>query len=206
MKNQLLIPLLSLFAFPALVWAAEDANLSVDNFDGSSAIGATWEIYFDSNNLGTKLNPFGFEKGSAKSDKGKHGHFYGHLGRNVDPWPYALVELPLSQEGPKDLSTFKAIRFHAKGDGKTYRVGLGRDAVKDHCQFQHPFTAPKEWTVIVCPLDKFAQPEWGKQIEKSFKDVTTVRFEAPAEGDDVDFDLRIDDVEFVTALPAAKKE
>ena len=206
MKNPVLLALLPVLALPALIWGAEGANLSVDNFDGSSTIGTTWEIYFDKNNLGTKVNPFGFENGSAKSDKGKHGHFSGHLGRNMDPWPYAVAELTVDQNGPKDLSAYKAIRFHAKGDGKTYRVGLGRNAVTDHCQFQYSFTAPKEWTVIVCPLDKFAQPDWGKQIERSFKDVTTVRFEAPAEGDDVDFDLSFDDIEFVTTLPAVKKE
>ena len=206
MKNRVIISFLPMFALPALIWGAEDAKLLVDNFDGNTTTGTTWEIFFDKNNLGTKVNPFGFETESAKSDKGKHGHFFGHLGRNMEPWPYAVAELKVDQNGPKDLSAYKAIRFHAKGDGKTYRVGLGRNAVTDHCQFQYSFTAPKEWTVIVCPLDKFAQPDWGQQIERSFKDVTTVRFEAPAEGDDVDFDLSFDDVEFIAILPAVKKD
>ena len=206
MKKGLLVPMLCLLALPALIWASEDASLLVDNFDGGGPkFGKTWEIHFDMNKLGTKVNPFGIEKGSAKSDKGQHGHFFGHLGRNAEPWPYAMVELAFDQDGPKDLSAFKAIRFHAKGNGKTYRVGLGRKAVTDYCHFQFAFTAPKEWTLIVCPLDEFAQPDWGKPIERGFKDVISVRFEAPAGGDDEDLDLRLDDIEFITKVPAAKK-
>jgi Carbohydrate binding domain (family 11) len=207
MNKRKLIPLLSMLAFPALIRAAQDSDLLVDDFNGGGPkIGKTWEIHCDSRNLGTKVNPFGIEKGSARSDKGEHGHFSGHLGRKMYPWPYALVELAFSNDGPKDLSAFKAVRFYAKGNGKTYRVGLGRNAVTDHCHFEHSFTAPKEWTLIVCPLDEFVQPDWGIQIAKGFKDVISLRFEAPAGGDDEELDLHVDDVQFVNVVQAVKKE
>lgn len=207
MMKRKFIHIVWIFSLPAMIWSTQDSNMLVDNFDGNEPrIGRTWVINSDKNKLGTKVNPFGIEKTSAKSETGNHGHFYGHVGRNMDPWPFALVELSINQNGPNDLSAFKAIRFYAKGDGKTYRVSLGRKAAKDHCHFQYSFTTNKDWTVFVCPLDEFAQPEWGVQIEKGFKDVISVRFEAPSGGDDEDFDLHFDDVEFLTTIPVLKKE
>ena len=128
------------------------------------------------------------------------------MGKNKDPWPWALVELSWSDNGPKDMSSYTGLRFYAKGDGKKYRVRLGRAAVEDYCHFEYTFVAPKEWTLITAPLKEFTQPKWGKQIPRGFKDVTSVGFQALAPGDDENFDLRFTEVEFVTAAPAKKNK
>jgi hypothetical protein len=198
--------LLLVAPIPGLISAGDEKVLLVDNFDGDGPkLGNSWETYADDNKLGTKLNPFVMEKGgSPKSGKG-HAHFSGHMGKFKDPWPWALVELDFGADGPKDLSGYNSLRFYAKGDGKKYRVRLGRAAVEDYCHFEYAFVAPKEWTLITCAMDQFAQPKWGKQIAKGFKDVTSIGFMALAPGNDESFDLRFDDVEFVTGTPANKK-
>ena len=190
--------LLVLAAFPAFLPAGEPKRLIVDNFDEDRPkLGAAWETYVDDNKLGTKVNPFEVVKeGSPKDFKG-HGRFSGHTGKSKDPWPWAVLDLAFNDDGPKDLSGYKSLQFYAKGDGKKYRVRVGRVAVEDYCDFQFTFVAPKEWTLITAPLDEFKQPDGGKQIPRSFKDVNKVGFLALAPGDDEDFDLRFTNIVFV---------
>jgi Complex I intermediate-associated protein 30 (CIA30) len=198
MRKSLPILLISLTAFPALVWAGDEKTLAVESFDGNGPkLGTEWLTYLDENKLGTKVNPFAIVKdGSPKGSKG-HGHFSGHMGKSKDPWPWAVLDLGFGDNGPKDLSAYTHLRFYAKGDGKKYRVRLGRDAVKDYCDFEYTFVAPKKWTSINAPLAEFTQPKWGKQIPRGFKDVNKIGFIALAPGDDEDFELRFTDVEFV---------
>ena len=195
-----------LLLFPALVWAGEEKTLPVDSFDGTGPkLGMEWQTYLDENNLGTKVNPFAVVKdGSPKGSKG-HGHFSGHMGKSKDPWPWAVLDLSFGDDGTKDLSAYTHLRFYAKGDGKKYRVRLGREAVKDYCDYEFTFVAPKEWTRVTAPLAEFAQPKWGKQIPRGFKDVSKLGFLALAPGDDEDFELRFTDVEFVAKTPAKAK-
>jgi hypothetical protein len=196
MRNGLPLLLLFFVALPGM--AGEEKVLLVDNFDGSGPrLGTSWETYLDDNNLGTKVKPFVIVKeGSPKSAKG-HGHFSGHMGKSKAPWPWAVLDLAFNDDGPKDLSGYQSLRFYARGDGKKYRVRLGRTAVVDYCDYEYTFVAPKEWTRIVAPLNEFAQPKWGKQVPRGFKDVTKIGFLALAPGDDEDFDLRFTQVEFV---------
>src|SRR5207237_265779 len=144
--------------------------LVIEKFDGTGPkLGSSWETYHDDNNLGTKVNPFVIEKeGNPKGAKG-HGHFSGHMGKSKDPWPWAVLDLAFNDDGPKDLSGYTALRFWVKGDGKKYRVRLGRVAVEDYCDFEYTFIAPKEWTLITAPLEQFTQPKWGKQVPRGFK-------------------------------------
>jgi hypothetical protein len=206
MRKSLPILLLTLTALPALVWAGEEKILPVEYFDGAGPkLGMEWQTYIDENNLGTKINPFVIVKdGSPKGSKG-HGHFSGHMGKSKDPWPWAALDLAFGDHGPKDLSAFTSLRFFAKGDGKKYRVRLGREAVKDYCDYEYTFVAPKEWTRITAPFSEFVQPKWGKQVPRSFKDVNKIGFLALAPGDDEDFDLRFTDVEFVGKAAAKGK-
>jgi hypothetical protein len=195
--------LLLLIALPALSQAGDEKVLRVESFDGAGPkLGRAWETYIDENNLGTKINPFVILKeGSPKSSKG-HGRFSGHIGKNQKPWPWAALDLAFGDDGPKDLSGYKSLRFYAKGDGKKHRVRLGRTAVEDYCDFEYTFVAPKEWTRITAPLGEFTQPKWGKQIPRGFKDVNKIGFLALAPGDDEDFDLRFTDVELVADASA----
>ncbi len=200
------LPLLLLFVVvPGLVWAGEEKVILVDNFDGEGPrLGDAWEPYGDENNLGTKINPFEVVKeGSPKGAKG-HGHFSGHLGKNKDPWPWATLDLEFN-DNPKDLTTYTHVRFYAKGDGKKHRVRMSRAVIEDFCDFEYVFVAPKEWTLIMAPLNQFKQADWGKQVARDFKDVTKIGFLALAGGDDEDFDLRFTNVEFVSLAPPKKQ-
>jgi hypothetical protein len=203
MRSSFALLLLALIAAPLL--AGDEKTLRVESFDGTGPkIGTEWQIYHDEHNLGTKVKPFAiFKDGSPKGAKG-HGQFAGHMGKSKDPWPWAGVDLAFGDDAPKDVSAYTHLRFWAKGDGKKYRVRLGRDAVKDYCDYEYAFVVPKEWTRISAPLAEFTQPKWGKQIPRGFKDVKMLGFLALSPGDDEDFELRFTDVEFV--MMAAKKK
>jgi hypothetical protein len=191
---------------PAAAGGSQPKALVIDLFDGHGPkLGRSWEIYKDENNLGTKVDAFAFEKAANPKGFQGHGHFSGHMGKSKDPWPWAVLDLAFEDDGPKDLSGYKALRFWVKGDGKKYRVRLGRTAIEDYCYPEIAFVAPKEWTLVVLPLSDFKQPSWGKQVAAGFKDVTMVGFCALAPGDDEDFDLRFTGVEFIAELPAQKK-
>jgi hypothetical protein len=180
-------------------------SLLVDAFDGGPKIGGSWEVYKDDNNLGTKVNPFAVEKdGNPTGSKG-HGRFSGHIGKNMAPFPWAVLDLSWQDAGTKDLSEYKALRFWAKGDGKKHRARIGRAAVEDFCYPEAPFVAPKEWTRVTLALSDFRQPDWGKQVAAGFKDVKMVGFAALSPGDDEDFELRLAAIEFVKELPAKSK-
>ena len=183
---------------PGFVAAGGEKVLLVDKVDGSGPkLGTGWETYIDENNLGTKINPFTLETtGNPQGAKG-HGHFSGHVGKNKAPWPWAVVDLGFGDDAPKDLSAYKSLRFWAKGDGKKHRVRIGRVAIEDYCDYEQVFVAPKEWTRVMLPLAEFAQPKWGKQVERGYKDVNKVGFVALNSGDDEDFQLRFAEIEFV---------
>ncbi len=191
---------------PTLLLDGEKNSLLVDSFDSDAPkIGRSWETYKDDNNLGTKVNPFDILKeGNPKGFKG-HGHFSGHVGKNKDPWPWAALDLAFQDDGPKDMSRFKAVRFWARGDGKKYRVRIGRVAIEDYCYPEATFLAPIEWTLVTLPLSEFKQPKWGKQVPAGFKDVNMIGFMALTPGNDEDFDLRFTGVELIADLPAKGK-
>jgi hypothetical protein len=196
-------PILVLVLIASGMRAGDVKTLPVEAFDGAGPkLGMDWQTYHDEHNLGTKVKPFVIVKdGSPKGSKG-HGHFAGHMGKSKDPWPWAGVDLAFGDDAPKDLSAYTHLRFWAKGDGKKYRVRLGRDAVTDYCDFEYAFVAPKEWTPITAPLAEFTQPKWGKQVPRGFKDVKMLGFLALAPGDDEDFELRFTDLAFVSQPPA----
>ena len=193
-----LVPLFLLVAMLPAFGGEGEKTLLVDKVDGSGPkLGAGWETYIDENNLGTKINPFTHETtGNPQGAKG-HGHFSGHVGKNKAPWSWAVVDLSFGDDAPKDLSAYKSLRFWAKGDGKKHRVRIGRVAVEDYCDFEQTFVAPKEWTRVTLPLAEFAQPKWGKQVERGFKDANKIGFMALATFDDEDFQLRFAEIEFV---------
>ena len=120
----------------------------------------------------------------------------GHMGPQQAPWPWAALSLNLDTNGgPVDLSTYKAIRFYTKGDGKTHTVALNKASVTDYGDFQASFVSPSEWTQVTINFSDFSQPNWGKQLDKKFNDVMKLTF-APGVTDP-DFDFKIDDVEFI---------
>src|SRR5262245_19145250 len=65
---------------------AKGKVVTVDDFETGHAVNdASWSPSADSNNLGSVAD-FKVEPGDAG---GKVGHFYGKLGCNVKPWPWA---------------------------------------------------------------------------------------------------------------------
>ncbi|HVJ21205.1 MAG TPA: glycoside hydrolase family 18 protein, partial [Polyangiaceae bacterium] len=104
-------------------------TLRVGDFENGQlqhALGGPWESSFDPNGLGTTQSPSPL----ALSPGGRSGsksflRIFGHFGKSQAPWPYADVRASFESS---DLTPFSAIRFWAKGDGKSYVVAIVRSA------------------------------------------------------------------------------
>jgi hypothetical protein len=89
---------------------------------------------------------------------------------------------------PADLSAFRALRFRARGDGKSYRVLLFATRL-GQIPIGAAFTTSREWSVVELPFEAF-----GRGADFDGSDLTGVLFTAgPDEGE---FRLEIDDVSF----------
>ena len=95
-----------------------------------------------------------------------------------------------------DISRFRTLEFHARGDGKTYAAMLHRQSVTDGDDFRHLFTAPAEWTLVRLPLAAFAQGGWGTTVAAGCHDVVAIRFGVMAH--DEDFSFQVDDIALST--------
>lgn len=167
----------------------------VDDFESEDR---NWWLGCDQNNMGTTVSPSAYQRleGGSPVTPGYCAGFKGYLGPNEDPWTWAALQTSLAnQGGVTDISSYGSLMFYAKGDGKAYVVRLERQAVKDYCQFQADFTAPKDWALIKIPLSDFNQPNWGKHLDRDWTDVTNLVF-AP-ELHEANFDLRVDDIVFL---------
>ena len=116
-------------------------------------------------------------------------------------------------DSPVDVSQYHALTFFAKGDGKSYRVGIETESVKqlDSTDFhQFVFTTSPEWRQFVIPFSSFSQRGWDptKLVPFTAKDVITVAWSSV--GDPLEsINLAVDRVAFVnstlisetTALP-----
>jgi len=166
----------------------------LDQFEGTSpANGAVWGSEMDMNNLGTIATARPEDSGGAQK---MAIHLTGKLGKNGPPWPWATLAVNLEPNAtPVDLTHVVGIRFKAKGDGKPYKVAITRKAVTDYGTFAYSFSPGKDWKQYSVPLSKLKQPDWAKQVERSWTDATSLQFQ-PTIGEAA-FDLWIDDVEFV---------
>jgi chitinase len=179
--------------------SADAPTLLVSDFeDGGIAhkLAGNWESEFDQNKLGTTLHP-----GPLRVAPGGRGgsknclRFWGHFGKSgAPPWPYADVGAAMPSS---DLSRFEAIRFFAKGNGKTYMVVFRRGAVRDYGHFRAPFATTKDWTEIEIKFDDLRQPDWAHPVPRGFVDVTSIAFMPDVLFSDEEYDLSIDDVELV---------
>lgn len=178
-----------------------DANgvTKIDDFEKESpSLGTSWWEGCDQNKMGTTISPDPYTrlKGGSPKSPGYCAGMKGHLGPNEEPWAWATLSLALGNNGePMDLTTYKAIRFYTFGDGKDHLIRLQKISVKDFADFEAHFTAPKKWTQVTIPFDQFAQPDWGKKLERKFDDVKNVAF-APGLND-ADYDFKIDDLELL---------
>ena len=182
----------------SIVVAPAKDVLKVDDFEsGAPAYGGGWWEGSDGNGV-TKLAPVPFVAlaGGSPVSPGHCAGMKGHLAPMQAPWPWAILSENLDAGGkPVDLSAYKALRFYTQGDGKTHSAALNKASVTDYCDFQDGFISPAKWIQVTLPFSDFAQPTWGKQVEKKFNDVLKLSFTPGTP--DADFDFRIDDVEFV---------
>jgi hypothetical protein len=169
----------------------------LDDFEGAMAKnGQPWYSGCDTGNLGSTVSPDPFvpAKGGSKDSPGHSGRIKGHLGTEKAPWPWATLSLKMNGQ---DLTPYSAISVWVKGNGGSYRLLLGRTAVKDFAHFVTVFNAPKDWTKMTFPLSAFKQPDtWGEKIPMAWNDVEKIDF-MPLDNDK-DYDISIDDL---TLLP-----
>lgn len=174
---------------PDLPPPAPSSDLKIDDFEGDTAsIGvAWWAGTHDQAGSSIQPSPFVHAAGGAH---GKYcGRIHGHLGKDEhhDAW----VAFNISPPDP-DLRGYKAIEFWAKGDGKAHGVRLEKMSVRDYAHFEASFVAPEKWAKISIPFDAFKQPDHGKKVAASFRDINKIAFFPREFGSD--FDLSIDDV------------
>ena len=171
----------------------------IDDFEKDlPSFGTGWWEGCDQNKMGTTIFPDPYEriKVGSPASPGYCAGLKGHLGPNEEPWTWANLSLNLAgNETPVDLTTYKALRFYTKGDGKSHVVSLIKASVKDYADFQDPFTSPAKWTQVTLPMAEFAQPNWGTQLERKFDDVKSISFTPGLH--DADYDFKIDDLEFL---------
>ena len=177
--------------------------LTIADFESSwdkNNVGGGVFHYLDASRVGTKIgdNPWTTHSG-APAELGKHGVVIdGHMGISNPPrhaWTAFCTNLA-PDWSPVDIRPYRAVRFWAKGEGTKFNLAVRRKVVSDYANFKAIFTVPAEWTQIEIPFDKFGQPAWGKQEEKSFMDVTDICF-APEMQEGKDFRMELDNIEFV---------
>ena len=112
-----------------------------------------------------------------------------------------------SSEQSRDLGRFTGVQFYARGDGRTYRVVLARDSIKDGNHFVAEFTAGQDWKLVQVPFTKLAQsPYFGTLVPWSASDVKGVGFMAAASpGEATDFKVELDNIAFYTDIASTGK-
>jgi hypothetical protein len=182
----------------SVIVAPDKDVLKLDDFESSTPLyGSGWWTGCDTFGV-TKLEPMPFTTlaGGSPQSPGHCAGMKGHMGPQQAPWPWAILSLSLNAgANPVNINGYKALRFYTKGDGKTHGVALNKASVTDYCDFQANFVSSADWTQVTIPFTDFGQASWGKQVPKSFNDVTKLTF-SPGAGSP-DFDFKIDDVELV---------
>jgi len=153
------------------------AGLISDFNDGTtnSAFGAGWMVTTDSIVQGKSTAALSVVDGALDV-----------RGTIVGPLPYAWAGAMFSPGpqtmAPADLSSKKAIRFRAKGDGKTYRLMVFAVS-KGRTPMMSTFTAGPEWSEQAFPF---------AELGTDAKDITMIIVAGgPAPGE---FALQLDDV------------
>ncbi len=186
-------------AFPdskPATWAAPAAAiLKVDDFESSKpAFGAKWWTMCD-NYSKLSPKPFAVLPGGSPKSPGHCAGIKGYMG-NFKNGSWAALFLSLDPaEKPVNLSAYKAVRFYAQGDGSTHFLGLKKTSRQEFLGLKAGFIAPKTWTQVTIPFKSITLSNGGRHVLAEFDDVSDLIFSA---GDDnANFDIKIDDVEFL---------
>lgn len=166
-------------ATPAALPAPADTTLIADFEDGiGAAFGAGWQVTTDGMSGGSSTARLSAEGGALR--------VAGEVVADT-PFPWAgAIYFPGDQPmQPVDFSDREVLRFRARGDGRTYSVGLFGAVAGAGAPPSVRFAAPPEWTEVEIPLEQFPAAEPGIIAGLAFV------AEAPAGG----FAFEIDDVE-----------
>lgn len=184
--------------------APQETSVLMDDFENGTGVnrfGSAWRATMDNHQLGTTLNPNPFQPspGGAPVSPKFAAHIWGHFGKHIAPWPFALLQGGFNPENAAtDLSAFSAVRFYVKGDKKNYLLQLVQPSVKDFAYYLTAFQATTEWTQVTLPFASFQQPPWGAKVPLQWKNVRLFQFSPDtAVFSDEDYDLWIDDIELV---------
>ena len=129
-------------------------NPTLVAFDGQ-------EKDFEWESLGDRVMG-GQSNGAVAISEDGYGQFYGTVRLdNGGGFASAKADLPK----PLDASGWTGIELLARGDGKTYKIGLRNSTDRRSIVYQHSFTpALEQWTRIQLPFRDFI-PTWrGKTV------------------------------------------
>lgn len=111
------------------------------------------------------------------------------------PFAGAVLSLGEDEETFFDLSAFSGLQFHARADGKPYRVAFSTAAVKDHDDFAHEVTVGTEWQLVKVPFSALRQAGFGRRVEWNAREVKAVSIFTSG-GPRERFELHLDDISF----------
>jgi hypothetical protein len=112
---------------------------------------------------------------------------------------FAGVSAKLLNDGSStNLSHFTGVQFYARGDGKAYRVVVGKENVKDSNHFFAEFRSKPEWTLFKVSFAELAQsPYFGTQVTWSADNINALAFMAMAAPEQTqEFNLQLDNISF----------
>ena len=184
-------------------------DIEVNNFKDRVYIGGASFFGFDDHTIGGtstyKLDiPACSEPTNLKADD-----FFvagcATLTGTIGPNGWAGMAITLNvNDVPTDVSAYHALTFFAKGDGKSYRVNLETEAVRqlgstDFHQFV--FTTSSEWRQFVIPFSALKQLGWdpAKMVPLTGQGVVSIAW-ASVGGPLDSINLSVDRVAFVNPL------
>lgn len=156
-----------------------------ENGKADAAFGAGWVTSTDAMVGGTSTVEMNVVAGGAHGSRGAL-QIAGEIKTTFAyPWAGAMFSPGPTQFTPVNATATPAVRFWARGDGKSYRVMLFTES-SGRIPLMHNFTAPAEWTQITMPFSEFQGAD-GKGL-------MAILFSGTAPGP---YSLAIDDVELV---------
>jgi imidazolonepropionase-like amidohydrolase len=155
-----------------------------ENGKVEAAFGSGWTPSTDSMAGGTSTVELNVVAGGAHGSKGAL-QLTGEIKTTFAyPWAAAMFSPGPRPMAPANASAAPALRFWAKGDGKSYRAMLFTES-GGRIPLMQNFTAPAEWTQITIPFSAFGSDGAG---------LMAILFSGTAPGP---FSFSIDDVELV---------
>jgi hypothetical protein len=204
MRTSLIRDSLLLFLLAAALLLAAGQGLSADSREAPRLIddfedgdldavpGLSWIVFADDLVGGGSTGQIALvEPGAAGSRKALR--LQSQIGEDFRA-PFAGVWTAAQADGlPADLSAYQGIRFHAKGRGGTFRVGLRCGQGASSMNFVKSFDTPQEWTAFTVPFSEL-EPQGKTEVQWAPQLVSWVGFSTtrPTPGE---VELQIDQVE-----------